>query len=768
MEAKDRSKDAILLLKSVLESLKETIVLALDKDYKYLYFNEFHKKTMIHAYGTTVELGMNLLDCITNDEDRIKAKNNYDLSISGISHTTVEEYGDLNRYYYETRYNPVYNSENELIGTTAISTNITERKLSEIALEESELKYRSLIECSSDAIFCVDENGQYQFTNSLFANTFGKTPDYFIGKTFWDIYPKEHADMRYVVTKRVFETGNTETVEVEVPLPDRNMYFFATANPIKDDNGKVVLVLTHATDITELKNAHKKIREKDEEFRKLSANLPDLIFQFTRRADGSYFVPVASEGISNIFGCSPEDVVDDFTPIAKVLHPDDAERVIKDIEYSAENLSYFTCEFRVNIPGKPTQWIFSRSTPELLPDGSITWYGFNANITEIKQTELKLIEAKEKAEQSDRLKSAFLANMSHEIRTPMNGILGFADLLKQPGLSGDRQMEYISIIEKSGVRMLNIINDIIDISRIESGLMEINIKTSNVNEQMEDLLNFFKPEADKKHIELIWNQSLPSNLSQIFTDKDKLYAVLSNLVKNAIKHTSKGIIEFGCVVKKDVLEFYVKDTGEGISIDNQKLIFDRFRQVGDITSKFTEGAGLGLSISKAFVEMLGGRIWVESELGMGSTFYFTIPFNLYLDKTDEWNGLNNKYEFQIPDNLKILIADDDSISDLLVSNVLSRFCKDLLHAVNGKDAVEVCRNNPDLDIVLLDVRMPEINGYDATKLIRMFNKNVKIIAQTAFALSGEKEKAIEAGCNGYISKPINKEELIELIQKLLR
>lgn len=240
--------------------------------------------------------------------------------------------------------------------------------------------------------------------------------------------------------------------------------------------------------------------------------------------------------------------------------------------------------------------------------------------------------AKEKAEESDRLKSAFLANMSHEIRTPMNGILGFADLLKNPELTGEEQQAYIKIIEKSGNRMLNIINQIIDISKIEAGLMEMHLSESNINEQIEYVYTFFKPEAEAKNISISINTPLPDKEVTITTDREKLYAILTNLVKNAVKYSHEGSIEIGYnIINKDsarMIEFYIKDTGIGIPKDRQEAVFERFIQA-DIADRMAyQGAGLGLAITKAYVEMLGGTIYLESETGKGSTFYFTIPYSL--------------------------------------------------------------------------------------------------------------------------------------------
>ncbi len=254
-----------------------------------------------------------------------------------------------------------------------------------------------------------------------------------------------------------------------------------------------------------------------------------------------------------------------------------------------------------------------------------TVYGISQDITEQKYDELELIKAKERAEESDRLKSAFLANMSHEIRTPMNGILGFAELLKEPNLSGEEQQAFIDIIEKSGDRMLNIINDIINISKIESEQVEISVSNTNINKQVEDILKFFKPEAEKKGLHIYCKALLPESEAIINTDEAKVYTVLTNLVKNAIKFTSFGSVEYGYEKKGDFFEFFVTDTGIGVREERKGIIFERFRQDSDSLNRNYEGAGLGLAISKAYVEVLGGKIWIESKKSKGSTFRFTIP-----------------------------------------------------------------------------------------------------------------------------------------------
>lgn len=386
------------------------------------------------------------------------------------------------------------------------------------------------------------------------------------------------------------------------------------------------------------------------------------------------------------------------------------------------------------------------------------------DVTHKKNGELELIKAKEKAEESDRLKSAFLANMSHEIRTPMNGILGFSGLLKDPSLSTEEQQNYIQIIEESGNRLLGIINDIIDISKIESNQVLPIIIETNINEQLQFLFSFFKAETDKKKIQLISEISETKDPFFIETDREKVYAVLTNLIKNAIKFTETGRIEFGYKTKDFFIEFFVKDTGIGIPKEKQSAIFERFIQADSSDKRAFQGAGLGLAISKAYVEMLGGKIWLESEINKGTTFYFSIP----LVRAMKANNIEKNEKNSPLKPIKkwnILIAEDDTASSLLLDKDIAPFSHKITRVSNGKSAVEALKKDTTIDLVLMDLKMPEINGLEATRMIRTFNPSVLIIAQTAFGFEEDKIKALEAGCNDYISKPINKSELEKMILK---
>lgn len=393
------------------------------------------------------------------------------------------------------------------------------------------------------------------------------------------------------------------------------------------------------------------------------------------------------------------------------------------------------------------------------------------DITLRKRAENELVKAKEKAEEGERLKTAFLANMSHEIRTPMNGILGFTELLKTNKLSKEKHKQYIGIVEESGARMLNIINDIISISKIESEQIELSISETNVNTQLEYIYRFFKLEAEKKQLHLSFTTGLSDDDADVKTDREKLYAVLTNLVKNSIKFTTKGSVAFGYQRKGNELEFFVTDTGSGIPEKDRKVVFDRFRQGSEALSRSYEGAGLGLAISKAYVEMLGGRIWIESNSRKttnknGTTICFRVPFHPVKKQEKKAAPTLNGYAIKVPERkLKILIVEDDEISSLLLSKMVENFTGEFLRAATGNEAVEACRKNSDIDLILMDISMPEMDGYEATRQIRQFNQKVIIIAQTAHALYGDKEKAITAGCNDYVSKPLNLTALSKMIDR---
>lgn len=374
----------------------------------------------------------------------------------------------------------------------------------------------------------------------------------------------------------------------------------------------------------------------------------------------------------------------------------------------------------------------------------------------------QLTRAKEKAEENERLKNIFLQNMSHEIRTPMNGIIGFLSLLKQTDLDAQSREKYLDIVNKSGKRLLTTINNIIEISKIDSRQVDVRLAAIDLIDVMNFYHNFFLPQAKEKNLEFRLNCQIPSDKAIILTDKFILDNILTNLINNALKFTSKGYIEMGAYHKGEEIEFYIRDTGVGIPKDRQKAIFERFVQANLDMTRAHEGSGLGLAIVKAYVNTLNGRIWLESQEKKGTTFYFAIP---YVPATLQLEELENLPEQLKNEDLFILIAEDDNISYLFLKQILNLPGITLIRATNGRQAVEKAKENPNLSLILMDIKMPELSGIAATKLIREFNPSVPIIAQSAYTFSGEQEEAIAAGCNDYITKPIDKNTLLNLIRK---
>jgi PAS domain S-box-containing protein len=394
---------------------------------------------------------------------------------------------------------------------------------------------------------------------------------------------------------------------------------------------------------------------------------------------------------------------------------------------------------------------------------------------ELAETNKKLLVAKEKAEESDRLKSAFLSNMSHEIRTPMNAIIGFSQILKDTNTSKESQAEYLNIIIDKGNLLMNIINDIIDISKVEANKMEIVKNVCNVDEILDEIHSSFINSLNRTHkdkLELLFEQSGSKKELLIFTDPYRLKQILTNLIDNAIKFTSQGHVKVGYeLIKEDnghFVKFRIEDTGLGIAKENIDLIFNRFRQIEESDTREFGGTGLGLAISKTLIELLEGKIWVESEFGKGSIFYFTIPYQ----------SVKMKQKIAPPEpeidtelnwaDKQVLIVEDNNSSFLLLNSYLSQTKIKVLHTVNGTEAVSICKSNRDINLVLMDIQLPGINGYEATKQIKSFNNEMVIIAQTAYAMAGDEKKARDAGCDDYISKPIDKEKLLLLLGKYLK
>jgi len=667
----------------------------------------------------------------------------------------------------------------------AIVRDVTSLTNAENALKESEEKYynlynlmRLMADTIPDMVWAKDLNQNYIFANKAFCSTIlnardtdepvGKNDMFFAKRereshpenpewhTFGELCMNSDLDtLRELKEMQFDEYGNVK---------GKFIFLDVHKSPLYDKNGKLIGVVGSGRDITEKKKMEEHLALSEKTYRGIINSISEAVY--VQDADGTFLD--VNKACEKYFGYQREYFIgkkpDDLSAPGK----NDIEMVAACIQ-KAYNGQPQIFEFW----GRRSDGFIFPKEVSLTPGeyfGRKVVIAVSRDITEQKNWEAELIAAREKAEESDRLKSAFLANMSHEIRTPMNGILGFAQLLKNPRLSEEEVREYLDVIEQSGQRMLDIINNLINISKIESGEVQVNLSQCDVNEQLQYALNFFKPDADSKGLKFFLEYQLPDEQATVTTDPLKLQVILSNLVKNAIKYCDNGSVAFGCKLKEEYLEFYVSDTGIGIPPMTIGKIFERFVQANTNYSGRYEGAGLGLAIAKSYVELLGGSIWVESEVGKGSTFHFTIPVRPAARKQQSYsNALNQDKNDSVSQpfskKLKILIAEDDAPSGMLLRNQLKDIAGEIISARNGADAVSMFLSNPDTDLILMDIKMPEMDGYEATKKIREVSSNVVIIAETAYAMTNDREKALSVGCNDYISKPINREKLLELVKK---
>jgi len=417
--------------------------------------------------------------------------------------------------------------------------------------------------------------------------------------------------------------------------------------------------------------------------------------------------------------------------------------------------------------------IATRSDTEPVDKKTIETFIYQAGIAlHRKQIDNELMKAKLAAEESDRLKSAFLANMSHEVRTPLNGILGIAQVMLKSETIDLNFRNDVKMIVESGSSLLALIEDIMDISKIEAGQMKIKYKPFLLNNLMDQLYSMFllhplylHRNSEQKNIELKYVK--PEGNVTIMSDPDRLQQIFVNLIGNALKFTQKGYVSFGCTMKKQEIVFYVKDTGIGIPKDKTEQVFERFTQVDNTLARKFSGSGLGLAISKGLTTLLNGKIWCESNLGKGSNFYFTIPFHPTTMVTV--SGIPQKKSSTDYDWSKytVLIVEDDIINFKVIEAMLRNTKINVIHADNGVMAIDHVRLFPQIDIVLMDVHLPEMSGLEATGKIKKINEALPVIAQTANAMSEDKDKCLEAGCVDYISKPIDMGDLFAKIAKYL-
>ena len=393
------------------------------------------------------------------------------------------------------------------------------------------------------------------------------------------------------------------------------------------------------------------------------------------------------------------------------------------------------------------------------------------HVEKLSEQQALLEEAKEKAEESNRLKSAFLANMSHEIRTPMNGIVGFAKLLKQrPDAPKEKVDQYVDIINSNSQILLNLINDIIDISKIEANQLEIKPLSADINKLIKDLHVMFNSEKNRlKKTSIEFSYSVPPEMDDqnVFVDVDRVKQLLLNLLNNALKFTQKGNIDFGYKVEGENLYFYVKDTGIGVERDKVKIIFERFRQVDETQSRVYGGSGLGLAICKGIIEKMKGEIGVESEVGVGSLFWFRIPYSVEVTTKRKTKAKGDSAHIPNWDSKTVLVVEDVSESLMLIKEILLPTKAKFIGVKSAEEALVNCKSSLDIDLVLMDLHLPQMDGYTATKEIKAIRSELPVVAQTANAMTDDRDKALDAGCDDYLAKPINIELFYQTLDKFL-
>lgn len=392
------------------------------------------------------------------------------------------------------------------------------------------------------------------------------------------------------------------------------------------------------------------------------------------------------------------------------------------------------------------------------------------NSEELLETNTYLEKAKLKAEENDRLKTAFLANMSHEIRTPMNAILGFSSFLGEKDIDNNDRLKYINLIQSGANQLLQLINDIIDISRIETGQLNISKSEFELNVFMDEIESITKTllaNNDKNNLKFRLIKESPSKIIILKTDLNRLKQIYLNLISNAIKFTSEGGIDIGYTLVNETVQFFVKDTGIGIAKKKQAVIFKRFVQLEDHMTREYGGTGIGLAIVKGLLELLDGNIWLSSIKDKGSTFSFDLPHIIEsLPKATKTNMNLEPIKFNFKDKT-VLIVEDDESNYIYIKKLLENKNVNIIHASNGKQAIEKCRLHKEIDLVLMDIQLPILNGLEATKIIRSFDRNIPIIAQTAYAMLDDEKKCLDVGCNDYISKPIKLDNLFTKMKNLL-
>ncbi|HUW06627.1 MAG TPA: PAS domain S-box protein, partial [Williamwhitmania sp.] len=667
--------------------------------------------------------------------------------------------------------------------------NITGLVGAQEALRESQLRLKSIMDHTNDLICQIDSEGRHLYVSPSYKRILGYESQDLIGESFFTFLHPD--DLTYTITEftEVLQTNSPKSVSVRFRSAEGNYVWIEShGNAIINKDGKVTGMVVSSRDITEQNRHHKEIEDSELRYKTLLNAIPDLMFVQTN--EGVYLDYHCSD--ESMLLTSPESFIGkkhaDVLPAdilslfeEKFQHVRESNEIEK-FEYQAKlnNGQQGIFEARVTTFGPDKMLTIIRDITDrkkseqlivenekLLKKKNKEYIAINEELnlsyTHIQSINQELTVAKEKAEESDRLKSAFLANMSHEIRTPMNGMLGFADLLRRPNLAEEKRRLYIDIINANGNQLLAIINDIIDISKIEAGQVVAEMRPANITKLYLEIQHQFTTLAKARDLEFTAHYP---DIGEVVTNTDatKLRQILFNLLNNALKFTPTGRVETGFSAIDGNLLFYVKDTGIGIREELHATVFERFRQVENSISMQQGGTGLGLSISKSLVELLGGTIWLESEPGKGSTFFFTIPYLATEEK------LANQNDFQMAKQASwigknILIAEDDETNYGFLSTMITEAGMQPIWATNGRDAIKLCEENQNIDLALIDVRMPIMDGYETTRQIKELRSSLPVVVHTAFVSTDGKARAYAAGCDAFLAKPVSRKDLIGLFDR---
>ena len=603
-----------------------------------------------------------------------------------------------------------------------------------------------------------DEEGNFTHVNEVFLQTTGKNRSQVIGKGDRDVFARDEARKVEEGEQEVYKSG-----KVSESTYSREKRIIKTVHfPVHDELGKISGTGGFREDITNLTDSLQALHRERETLEVLLESMPFCIF-FTDRHHR--YVRVNRMMAKLLRVPEPEEAIGKSNKVfftkrvaRKMMEEDRA--ILETGTPIINKIIYFEDE------GVEGFWMEINKIPIRDERGVITMImGIIKDVSDLMQIENELKDARDRAEVSDRLKTSFLANMSHEIRTPMNGIIGFATLLRDPEIDEEKKDLFLKHIDQSSNQLLNIIDDIIDISKIESGQLKISNKPVYINQVMDEIYSsfFHRIRGDapgQKLVAFKLAKEVASSEFTVVTDDFRLRQIFNNLIGNAIKFTKKGNITFGYTLNNRHIEFFVSDSGIGIPHNKRRIIFDRFGQVNEERTLQPSGTGLGLPISKSLVDLMGGEMWVESELGKGSTFFFTLPLVIEEHVTEPRDLLSNKtYNWS---NKHILVAEDEELNYLFVREMLRQTGATVHRARNGREVVKMTRKlSP--DAILMDIKMPELGGIEAARKIREFNKSVPIIAQTAFVMTEEKEESLRAGCNHFVTKPLDRTTIMELI-----